>query len=103
MARRIGRGYSRPAGVVGGGPRRPARRASSRGFVGGIGGPSHFGRGGTTGQELEGRFEKSSDFVTGDFLGKAKVGDLGVQTTTGTYWSCTNAATAAWQKIGLQT
>jgi hypothetical protein len=51
------------------------------------------------------RFEKSTDFVTGDFVGNPnlRVGSLGVQTTTGTYWSCTNAGTAAWQKIGLQT
>jgi hypothetical protein len=51
------------------------------------------------------KFEKSSDLVTGDFLGQPglRVGSLAVNTTTGTIWSCTNATTAAWQKVGLQT
>ena len=49
-------------------------------------------------------FQKAGAVVTGDFLAEAPgVGSLAMDTTDGDLYVCTNATTAAWSKVGLQT
>jgi hypothetical protein len=80
-----------------------ARARARAGFRGSPGSPGPVTTIEVLSKKRDGKFQKAGALTTGDFLGDARAGDLGIDTTTSKLYVCTSTATAAWQVVGAQT